>query len=192
MAARFYVFQILTGEEQRFITLAHKALLRNKLEDTRIWWPRRKLTIRRRGRQIRTLAPLFPGYLIVEAPGMDAPRLRTIRSCTGFVRFLKTNQDIRPLEGEDLELVRHFLSFGEIVEQSKVSFDVNNRIVVQEGPLKGLEGRIIKVDKRKGRAKVQLDMYENSFRIDLGFEMIAESSNEADKTEQTGKTEKVS
>lgn len=186
MAARFYVFQILTGEEQRFIALAHKSLLRNKLEDTRIWWPRRKLTIRRRGRRIRTLAPLFPGYLIVEAPRIDAARLRALRNCTGFVRFLKTNQDIRPLEGEDLELVRHFLSFGEIVEQSKVTFDVNNRIVVQEGPLKGLEGRITAVDKRKGRAKVQLDMYDNAFRIDLGFEVISE------KTEQSGPSEKVS
>jgi len=115
---------------------------------------------------------------------MDARRLRTIRNCTGFVRFLKTNQDIRPLEGEDLELVRHFLSFGEIVEQSKVTFDVNNRIVVQEGPLKGLEGRITKVDKRKGRAKVQLDMYDNSFRIDLGFEVLAESSGVAEKSEK--------
>ncbi len=176
MAAQFYVFQILTGEEQRFITLAENALLRNRLEDTRVWWPRRKLMIRRRGRKIRTLAPLFPGYLIVEAPTIDAQRLQTLRSCTGFVRFLKTNQDIRPLQGQDLELIRHFLSFGEIVEQSKVTFDVDNRIVVQEGPLKGLEGRIIKVDKRKGRAKVQLDMYENSFRIDLGFEVMAEKT----------------
>ncbi|MFO8041772.1 MAG: antiterminator LoaP [Alkalispirochaeta sp.] len=176
MAAQFYVFQILTGEEQRFITLAENALLRNRLDDTRVWWPRRKLTIRRRGRKMRTLAPLFPGYLIVEAPTIDARRLRTLRSCTGFVRFLKSNQDIRPLQGQDLELVRHFLSFGEIVEQSKVTFDVDNRIVVQEGPLKGLEGRIIKVDKRKGRAKVQLDMYDNSFRIDLGFEVMAEKT----------------
>ncbi|MEX2445466.1 MAG: antiterminator LoaP [Alkalispirochaeta sp.] len=176
MADRFYVFQILTGEEQRFITLAHNALLRNQLEDTRVWWPRRKLTIRRRGRRIRTVAPLFPGYLVIEAPMIDALRLRTLRNCTGFVRFLKTNQDIRPLDGEDLELVRHFLSFGEIVEHSKVTFDVNNRIVVQEGPLKGLEGRIVKVDKRKGRAKIQLDMYDNSFRIDLGFEVIAEKT----------------
>lgn len=174
MAARFYVFQILTGEEQRFITLVRTALLRNQLDDTQVWWPRRKLMIRRRGRRIRSLAPLFPGYLIVEAPTIDAIRLQTFRNCTGFVRFLKTNQDIRPLQGNDLELIRHFLSFGEVVEQSKVTFDVDNRIVVQEGPLKGLEGRIVKVDKRKGRAKVQLDMYENSFRIDLGFEVMAE------------------
>ncbi|MCL2557796.1 MAG: antitermination protein NusG, partial [Treponema sp.] len=39
-------------------------------------------------------------------------------------------------------------------------------------PLKGLEGRIIKVDKRKKRAKIRLDLYDESFAIDLAFEII--------------------
>jgi transcriptional antiterminator NusG len=41
-----------------------------------------------------------------------------------------------------------------------------------EGPLMGLEGRIIKVDRRKGRAKINLDLYNDSFTIDLAFEVI--------------------
>jgi transcriptional antiterminator NusG len=53
-----------------------------------------------------------------------------------------------------------------------VYFNENSRIVVVEGPLMGLEGRIIKVDKRKGRAKIKLDMYEDSFTCDLAFEII--------------------
>jgi transcriptional antiterminator NusG len=36
----------------------------------------------------------------------------------------------------------------------------------------GLEGRIIKVDKRKRRAKIMLDLYNDSFSIDLAFEVI--------------------
>jgi transcriptional antiterminator NusG len=36
----------------------------------------------------------------------------------------------------------------------------------------GLEGRIVKVDRRKGRAKIMLDLYNDSFSIDLGFEVI--------------------
>jgi transcriptional antiterminator NusG len=53
-----------------------------------------------------------------------------------------------------------------------VYFNENSRIVVVEGPLVGLEGRIIKVDKRKGRAKISLDLYNDSFAIDLAFEVI--------------------
>ncbi len=169
-----YVLQTMTGEEQRFLRLARHAVERAGLTDTQIWWPRRRLVIRRQGRRIPSLAPLFPGYTIVEAPEIDDQRLRLFRRCSGFVRFLPDNTAIQELRDRDLELIRHFLSFGEIVQQSRVTFDVNNRIVVQEGPLKGLEGKIVKVDRRKGRAKVQLDMYDNSFLIDLGFELMAE------------------
>jgi transcriptional antiterminator NusG len=56
--------------------------------------------------------------------------------------------------------------------KSKVYFDANSRIVVTEGPLMGLEGKIIKVDKRKGRAKIKLDLYNDSFSIDLAFELL--------------------
>ncbi len=171
----------MTGEEQRFISLALDALQHatDLHEDYRFWWPRRKLTIRRKGRRFRTLSPLFPGYVFLEADDVTESLFRRIRRVTGFVRFLKDNNDIRPLPPEDLELVRHFLSFGEIVTESKVTFDENNRIVVQEGPLKGLEGNIVKVDRRKGRAKVRLDMYEDAFLIDLGFEIIAHGPNPA-------------
>jgi transcriptional antiterminator NusG len=59
-----------------------------------------------------------------------------------------------------------------------VYFDRNSRIVVLEGPLMGLEGKIIKVDKRKGRAKIKLDLYDNSFSCDLAFEVIGTLENQ--------------
>lgn len=176
MASRFYVLQVMTGEEPRFLELARGSIERQHIADLRLWWPRRKLTIRRRGRRKSALAPLFPGYVIVEAQEIDREVFGVLRGCNGFVRFLKDNRNIQPLADRDLDLVRHFLSFGEVVEKSKVTFDVNNRIVVEQGPLKGLEGRIVKVDKRKGRAKVQLDLYDDSFLIDLGFDQIEGAS----------------
>lgn len=173
-APTFFVMQVMTGEEARYIRRAdQKLLLRGYDTDTyRLWWPRRKLTIRRKGKRIASLAPLFPGYLFIQTQEITPEMFRDLRSCDGFVRFLPDNKNIEPLGTEGLNLIRHFLSFGEVVEQSRVSFDINNRIVVREGPLAGMEGRIVKVDRRKGRAKVRLDIYEDSFLIDLGFETI--------------------
>jgi transcriptional antiterminator NusG len=59
---------------------------------------------------------------------------------------------------------------------SKVYFDEDARIVVVDGPLAGLEGKIVKVDKRKGRAKIKLDLYDDSFTIDLGFELLEKAA----------------
>ena len=66
---------------------------------------------------------------------------------------------------------------GPVAGKSRVYFNENSRIVVVDGPLLGLEGKIIKVDKRKGRAKIKLDLYDDSFSIDLAFETIEPASS---------------
>jgi transcriptional antiterminator NusG len=77
-----------------------------------------------------------------------------------------------PLDRDDTELLNHFLSFGDVVGPSVVYFDEQKRIRVVSGPLRGMEGRIVKVDKRKGRARVKLDLYNESFQIDFGFQAL--------------------
>jgi transcription termination/antitermination protein NusG len=105
------------------------------------------------------------------------PALRwIIRSTKYFVRLLPTTGDPKPIQEKDRRILAHFMSFGKVADTSKVVFDENERIVVIEGPLKGLEGSIIKINKRKGRAKVSLDMCESSFLIDLSFEILDRSA----------------
>jgi transcriptional antiterminator NusG len=112
--------------------------------------------------------------LFVEAESEDILAYQwAFRRTAGFHRFLRSNQDISPLSDRDLELVLHFIKkSGPVAGISRVCFDENSRIVVMEGPLLGLEGKIIKVDKRKKRAKVKLDLYDDSFTIDLAFEVM--------------------
>ncbi|MFP4301807.1 MAG: antiterminator LoaP [Spirochaetaceae bacterium] len=167
----YYVLQVYTGEEERYMRLAEKEIGGR----ARLIWPRRQLNIRKRGVRKKVLAPLFPGYLFLETDQLTVPLISSLRQVSGFVRLLETTATPKPLAGNDLELVRHFLGFGEVVKESKVTFDEKSRIEVIEGPLQGLEGRIVKVDKRKGRAKVRLDLYKDSFLVDLGFEILSHS-----------------
>ena len=138
----------------------------------RLIWPRRILTIRRKGVMKDTLAPIFPGYLFLETEQLHPDVYWTFKKIDGFFRFLKSNTEIEPLYGDDRELLLHFLSYGEIVSKSQVFFDENQRIRVLSGPLSGLEGKIVKVNKRKKRAKVKLQLYEDSFLIDFGLEIL--------------------
>lgn len=138
----------------------------------RLVWPRRKLTIRRKGVERPSLAPIFPGYVFYEAEEVHPGIYWALRELSGFIRFLRNDGNLEALTGEDRELLVHFLSYGEIVDKSLVSFDENNRIRVKSGPMKGLEGKIVKVDKRKRRAKIRLSMYSDRFLVDFGFELL--------------------
>jgi len=168
----YYAIQVKSGGENKFIK-------RFKSLYPEIVFPmhflQRTLNIRRGGKTKPSTSAIFPGYIFIEAESDDAILACQweFRRTDDFYRFLRSNQQITPLTDRDLELVLHFINnVGPVAGRSKVYFNENSRIVVVEGPLLGLEGRIVKVDKRKGRAKVVLDLYNDSFPIDLGFEII--------------------
>ncbi|GHV92582.1 transcription termination/antitermination protein NusG [Spirochaetia bacterium] len=168
----YYAVQVKTRSEDKYI----KLLRAMHPEITfPIYCPRRKLDIRRMGKIIPSAAAVFPGYIFLELNDEEDIHLYqwAIRRTDGFFRFLKSNQNITPMADRDLEIALHFIkNVGPLAGKSRVYFDANSRIVVLEGPLMGLEGSIIKVDKRKGRAKIKLDLYNDSFSIDLAFEEI--------------------
>jgi transcription termination/antitermination protein NusG len=166
---RYYAIQVFTGQEDDFTRLLHPRLL-----DRQVYVPKRVLDIRRRGKVKRESSPVFPGYAFIESEDIlkDLDAYWAARRTPGFVRFLGDNVSPTALTDKDLNLLRHFISFGEYADTSKVTFDENDRIVVLEGPLKGLEGRIVKVNRRKGRAKVALDMCNAGFLIDFGFTAV--------------------
>ena len=166
---QFYVIQVKTRGEEKYKQRAESVL---KGIEARLLWPRRNLRIRRRGQWIDTVAPIFPSYVFLETEEVTPYLYNSFRKIPGFYRFLQSNKNITPLSNEDKEILMHFLGFGEVVDKSFVIFDENKKIKVVSGPLTTLEGLIVKVDRRKGRAKVKLDFYKNSYLIDFGFEAL--------------------
>jgi transcriptional antiterminator NusG len=168
----YYALQVKTRSEEKYIKLL-KAM--HPEVPFPVYFPKRRIDIRRQGLVSQSVTAVFPGYIFVEVDEEeDIHRHQwAFRRIDGFFRFLKSNQNITPMSGRDLEVALHFIkNVGPVAGRSRVYFDDNSRIVVVDGPLMGLEGRIIKVDKRKRRAKIKLDLYNDSFSIDLGFEVI--------------------
>jgi len=168
----YFALQVKTRAEDIFIKRALATLSEGDYGGIRLIFPRRKLPIRGKGVIRQELAPVFPGYIFLEAETFQPGLYWHLRTTNGFYRFLPENAEPKPLEGKDLSTLKHFVSFGEVAGSSIVRFDENDRIQVQEGPLKGLEGQIVKVDKRKGRAKIKLDLYDETFLVDLAFEVL--------------------
>ena len=168
----YYALQVKTRGEELYIKMFRELFPEIKFP---MLFPQRSLDIRRGGRIKPSKLAIFPGYIFLELPDDESiyDYQWAYRKTKGFFRFLRSNTDIAPLQNRDLELVMHFIrQVGSMSGKSKVFFDDNARIVVISGPLSGLEGRIIKADKRKGRAKVKLDLYDESFSIDLAFEVL--------------------
>ncbi|MCL2293711.1 MAG: antiterminator LoaP [Spirochaetes bacterium] len=165
----YFVIQLLTGKEESFLKYAKNSLSE---ENIRFFWLRRELFIKKLGKMKKSVSSIFPGYIFIESEDISYDFYKKIRRFPGFCRFLRNNDDIRALPHDDKRLVYQLSSNGEIAGISRVYFNEDDRIRVISGPMKGLEGEIAKVDKRKKRAKIRLKLYENSFLIDFGFELI--------------------
>ena len=172
VGSAIYVLQVLVGCEQQFARLAGQRLRTNGIDDAAIHWPRRALQIRRSGRTTETVTPIFPGYLFLEVRARLSAVLDAVLRIPGLMRVLPETSRATPLDSYDLELIRHLLGFGAVIERSRVSLASGCRIVVHDGPLKGMEGRIVKVDARKKRAKVRLDLYGDAFLVDFGIDVL--------------------
>ncbi len=171
----YFALQVKTRAENKFIHIASSTIFSGDQDAVRLLFPRRMLQIRKLGSTRKECSPIFPGYLFLETVLDPAIFYWKLRSIPGFYRYLPDNQNIQPMEGRDLATLKHFVSFGPVAESSTVTFDENDRIHVDAGPLKGLEGMIVKVDKRKRRARVKLDLYSNSFLVDLAFTLLEHS-----------------
>jgi transcription antitermination protein, nusG family len=167
----YYVVQVSTGKEKNFI---EDAEFKNKFDELSysIVFPQRILKIRKAGKVTEKQLPVFAGYLFIGTDKISKELYQHLKRCKGFYRFLPNNQEPKFLEGRDFEILNQFISFGGLAKISQVVFDENDRIKVIEGPLSGLEGYIVRVNKRKGRATVCLDMCQTAFSIDLGFEIL--------------------
>jgi len=162
----YYVLLVESGRED---------IIKQKIEDIlehseTILLPTRELYIKKCGKTTLKTTPLFSGYIFLQTDKITAELLIKLKQIKGFYKLLNSNQDIKPLNKNDIEQLGSFLKKGYKASVSNVTFNKDDKIVVTDGPLKEFEGRIVKVDKRKRRAKVQLTMYNNAHFIDFAFQ----------------------
>lgn len=164
-----YVLQVKTGYENHFLLAAAKMPV--KLSGD-LSFPRRKLPIRKAGKESVQEVPFYGGYLFYQCENLSLEDRTSLKRISGFNRFLPSNDHALPLPREEKEIMFKLIYGGGLIEISQVIFNEEGKIVVKEGPLKGYEGKIIKVDRRKRRAKIKLDLYKESYLIDFGFELL--------------------
>ncbi|MFO7636768.1 MAG: antiterminator LoaP [Clostridia bacterium] len=165
---RWHALFVKTGSEEKI-----KESLEARLGDVfRFCVPRRVLIIRKGGKNTREIKPLFPGYILLYGP-MTLQSYHLIKG-TGHVYYLLMN-DCRPMVIPEEEILPIQALMGNqeggLIGES-IGFMENDRIFVREGPLKAMEGSILSVNARKGRAKVRLFLGGEEKLVDLSLHVI--------------------
>lgn len=174
---RYFAIQVVTRRENDWLKR-----IEHQLPGVRFHKIMKQMFIRKKGKTKLEDSLVFPGYIFFEHEGEALPLqvLHLIRHSRFFIRFLPSNESPRPLNLKDSEIINHFVHFGSLVTPSLVRFDENQKIRVIQGPLQGIEGFIVKVDRRKQRVKVRLTIAESVMTLDLAYEVLETEETSAE------------
>lgn len=114
----------------------------------------------------------FPGYVFFETEENDAAKFRFFHKGKGFLRFLPSGSLPRPLENKDLEIVKTIMNCGSVMGIVPVDFDKNDRIVIVEGPLKDMSGKVVAVNRRNKRLNIELEFMGGAKIVGLSYEVV--------------------
>jgi transcription antitermination factor NusG len=126
---------------------------------------------RRKDRQKRILLPLFPGYLFIHC-SLDKYLYLDIVNTSGVVKILGYGWPrLIPVPDTQIESIRTLL-------KSKVPISYypfireGDRVRVREGPLEGAEGILLKIDHKKARLIVSLDILQRSVATEIDTYLV--------------------
>ncbi len=113
---------------------------------------------------------LFPGYvfLVSDNPGELFLRLKKV---PGLTKLLGTGDEIVPLSAEEEELLKKLGGEDHVVEGS-IGILEQDKIVITEGPLQGMEGYIRKIDRHKRTAWLEVELMGRMIETQVGLEIV--------------------
>lgn len=96
-----------------------------------------------------------------------------LKKIPDFVKVIgKKKADIFPLNEEEVAFMKSFGKEDHVVEMS-TGFIQGEQIFITEGPLQGKEGQIIRIDRHKRIAYLQLSMFNKETTTKVGLEIIS-------------------
>lgn len=112
---------------------------------------------------------LFPGYVFFHTPA--GSEIISMFPKDNIYTVLKSESGDWQLYGEDALLVKWLFSYGGLISFSK-AYQEGDRIKIISGPLKDLEGQILRIDRRNQSGKVAIPFCNRVINAWLGFEMV--------------------
>ncbi|MFK4467834.1 antiterminator LoaP [Bacillus sp. RC252] len=181
-----------TGEEDKVRKMIYQFLDET---DIHVIVPKRRLTERKQGKSYEIIKKIFPGYVFLNTQ-MNVEIYYELQQIPQYCRLLNQyDNHIKPdkkkskitmgnsventndvfsfskIDEEEMTQVLQLIGNGEVIDYSTLYVE-NAKVTVLDGPLKGKEGIIKKIDKRKKRARIALTFMGDEKVLDIGIQML--------------------
>ena len=164
----WYVIQVSTGKEEQILEMIKKYSTQEYLEECFI--PKYERKRRYLGKWHQEKAILFPGYVFVISDQVEK-LYWALKKVPQMTKILGVGEKWTPMEKEDVAIVE-LLSGKERVLKFSKGYVEGTHVIVSQGPLRGMEATIRKIDRHKKKAWLEIKLFGRKTEIQAGLEII--------------------
>lgn len=167
----WYVIWTVTGKEDLLKQELQKVLPENLYR--RCWIPQKQERQKWHGKYVDITKTLFPGYLFLDTncPEEIHQCLRSAQSFLTFNHLLKNDDIFIPISDKE-EQILHRLSGDNGCIDVSVGVIQDGKLSILQGALVGMEAYVVRIDRHKRKAYLEMDLFGRLQKFSAGLEVI--------------------
>lgn len=123
-----------------------------------------------KGQPTKQLAHLLPGYLFFVSDHLQELQ-KLLKRIPEFAKTLGDDDGAIPLYQEEVEFLQRYTGEDRILKMSE-GYLVGSELVVTDGPLKDYQGKVMKIDRHKRTAVLELEFLGRKMKVTVGLEVV--------------------
>jgi transcriptional antiterminator NusG len=177
MAKRWYSVSVLSNFEKKIAEQIRTAVVEAGLEEQieEVLVPTEEVIEVRRGKKVKTERRFMPGYVLVRMEMSDRG-YHLISSINRVTGFLGPQGRPMPMRDAEVNQILNRVQEGEDAPRTLISFEIGERVKVNDGPFEGFDGMIEQVDDDHQRLKVAVSIFGRETPVELEFTQVSKQA----------------
>ncbi|MEL7165469.1 MAG: transcription termination/antitermination protein NusG [Pseudomonadota bacterium] len=177
MAKRWYSVSVLSNFEKKIAEQIRTSVEEKGLEDQidEVLVPTEEVIEVRRGKKVTTERRFMPGYVLVHME-MSDDGYHLINSINRVTGFLGPQGRPMPMRDAEVEQILGRVAEGEESPKLMISFDVGEKVKVNDGPFEDFDGMVEEVDDDNQRLKVTVSIFGRETPVELEFTQVSKQT----------------
>ncbi len=174
MAKRWYSVSVLSNFEKKVAEQIRQSVedagLQDQIEEVLV--PTEEVIEIRRGKKVTAERRFMPGYVLVRME-MSDEGYHLINSINRVTGFLGPQGRPMPMRDAEVEAILGRVEEGEAAPKLMISFEVGEKVKVNDGPFEDFDGTVEEVDEDNQRLKVTVSIFGRATPVELEFTQVS-------------------
>jgi len=174
MAKRWYSVSVLSNFEKKIAEQIRTSVIEAGLEDEieEVLVPTEEVIEVRRGKKVTTERRFMPGYVLVRME-MSDQGYHLINSMNRVTGFLGPQGRPMPMRDAEVNAILNRVQEGEEAPRTLLTFEVGEKVKVNDGPFEDFDGLVEFVDDASQRLKVTVSIFGRETPVELEFTQVS-------------------